>query len=84
MDDETRRILEDHDSRLKRVEVSTGEFQTFREVINVKLDAITQNLSELKDAVIMLKSKPAALWEKVVSAIVGAAATGFIAYLIGR
>lgn len=84
MDDETRRILEDHDSRLKKVEASTGEFQTFREVITVKLEAITQTLSELKDAVIMLKSKPAALWEKVVSAIVGAAATGFIAYIIGR
>ena len=85
MDDaEINRRFEDHEERLRKVEMSTSEFVTFREVINVKLDGISTNLSELKDAVIELKAKPATMWEKLVSALIGALATGVVAYFLAR
>ena len=82
--DEIERRIEDHEQRLKKVEMSTSEFVTFREVINVKLDGISTNLNELKDAVVALQAKPATLWDKFISALIGAAATGIIAYILQR
>lgn len=82
--DEINRRLDDHEERLQRVENSTNEFAIFREVINVKLETISKNIVELKEAVIELKQRPAALWEKLVSAIIGAAATALVAYFLTR
>ena len=82
--DEINRRLDDHEERLQRVENSTTEFATFREVINLKLEMISKNIVELKDAVVELKARPATLWDKVISAIIGAAATALIAYIISR
>lgn len=84
MVDEINRRLDDHEERLKKVEMSTSEFVTFREVINVKLDGISTNIAELRDAVVELKQRPAALWEKLVSALIGAAVTAVVAYLFSK
>lgn len=81
-DDEIMRILEDHEERIKHVESSSGEFQTFREVINVKLDAITASLTELKEAVISLKQKPAARWETLIASFIAAGASAVITYFM--
>lgn len=82
--DEINRRLEDHEERLRRVEASTSELATFREVVNVKLDGISSSLDSLREAVEGLKARPATLWDKLVSGIVGAAATAVIAYLLTR
>lgn len=82
--DEINRRLEDHEERLRRVEASTSELATFREVVNVKLDGISSSLDSLREAVEGLKARPATLWDKLVSGIVGAAATAVIAYLLAR
>ena len=82
--DEIERRLEDHEERLRRVEMSTSEFVTFREVINVKLDGISTNRAELKDAVVEMKARPATMWEKLISALIGAAASAFVAYILTR
>lgn len=82
--DEINRRLDDHEERLQKVENSTTEFTTFREVINLKLEMISKNIVELKDAVVELKARPATLWDKVISAVIGAAVTAFIAYIISR
>ena len=82
--EEIERRLADHEERLRRVEMSTSEFVTFREVINVKLDGISTNLTELRDAVIELRGRPAGLWDKLISALIGALATGIVAYFIAR
>ena len=82
--DEINRRLEDHEERLRRVEASTSELATFREVVNVKLDGISSSLDSLREAVEGLKARPATLWDKLVSGIVGAAATALVAYLISR
>lgn len=83
-DNEIVRRFEDHEERLRKVEISTSEFVTFREVINVKLDGISSNLAELKDAVVEMKARPATMWEKLISALIGAAASAFIAYILTR
>ena len=82
--DEINRRLEDHEERLRRVEASTSELATFREVVNVKLDGISSSLDSLREAVESLKARPATLWDKLVSGVVGAAATAVIAYLLAR
>ena len=82
--DEINRRLDDHEERLRKVEMSTSEFVTFREVINVKLDGISENLSELKDAVVELKARPASFWDKLISALIGALVSGFVAYIIAN
>ena len=84
MDEEINRRLEDHEERIRRVEASTSELATFREVVNVKLDGISSSLEALKNAVEGLKARPAAMWEKLVSALIGAAAAGVVAFLIER
>lgn len=83
-DNEIVRRFEDHEERLRKVETSTSEFVTFREVINVKLDGISSNLAELKDAVVEMKARPATMWEKLISALLGAAASAFVAYILTR
>lgn len=82
--DEINRRLDDHEERLKRVENSTSELTTFREVVNVKLDSIVSSLTNLTAAVETLKAKPATLWDRLISGLIGAAATGLVAYLISR
>lgn len=82
--DEINRRIEDHEERLRRVEASTSELATFREVVNVKLDGISSSLDSLREAVEGLKARPATLWDKLVSGVVGAAATAVIAYLLAR
>ena len=82
--DEINRRLDDHEERIRRVEASTSELVTFREVVNVKLDNISTTLEELKDAVVELKARPASMWEKLISALIGAAASGFVAYILTR
>lgn len=82
--DEINRRLEDHEERLRRVEASTSELATFREVVNVKLDGISSSLDSLREAVEGLKARPATLWDKLVSGIIGAAATALVAYLVSR
>ena len=82
--DEINRRLEDHEERLKRVESSTSELTTFREVVNVKLDSIVSSLTNLTAAVETLRAKPATLWDKLISGLIGAAATGVVAYFISR
>ena len=80
--DEINRRLDDHEERLKKVELSTSELVTFREVVNIKLDNISENLAELKDAVVELKARPASFWDKLISALIGALVSGFVAYII--
>ncbi|MBR4451548.1 MAG: hypothetical protein IKS39_06930 [Clostridia bacterium] len=83
-DNEIVRRFEDHEERLRKVETSTSEFVAFREVVNVKLDTISTNLTELKDAVVALKERPATMWDKIISALIGAAVSGFVAYILTR
>ena len=79
--DEINRRLDDHEERLKRVESSTNELTTFREVVNVKLDSIVSSLANLTAAVETLRAKPATLWDKLISGLIGAAAAGVVARL---
>ncbi len=42
---------------------------------NTKLDSLLVTLGELKESVNRLKDRPAAMWEKLVSALLGALVT---------
>lgn len=48
------------------------------------LNNMMEKLGELKASVEAIKSRPATLWDKLIAALIGAAASGFVVYMIGR
>ena len=52
--------------------------------VTTTMNSIMETLGELKAAIESLKNRPATLWDKLIAALIGAAASGFIVYLTGR
>ena len=50
--------------------------------VTIKLDNILVTLGELKARVMQLQSRPGTMWDKLVFALIGAAATAFVSYII--
>lgn len=50
--------------------------------VTTKLDNILVTLGELKASVVQLQSRPGTMWDKLVFALIGAAATAFISFVI--
>ncbi len=76
--------------RLIKAEESINELYAKYNGVDKNLVAVTTTLNnllalvgELKEAVEGLKSRPSAMWDKLVFALLGAVASGIITYLIG-
>ena len=50
--------------------------------VTTKLDNILLTLGELKASVVQLQSRPGTMWDKLVFALIGAAATAFISFIV--
>ncbi len=50
--------------------------------VTTKLDNILVTLGELKASVVQLQSRPSTMWDKLVFALIGAAATAFISFVL--
>ncbi len=50
--------------------------------VTTKLDNILVTLGELKASVVQLQSRPGTMWDKLVFALIGAAATAFISFVL--
>lgn len=50
--------------------------------VTTKLDNILVTLGELKASVVQLQSRPGTMWDKLVFALIGAAATAFISFIL--
>lgn len=50
--------------------------------VTTKLDNILLTLGELKASVVQLQSRPGTMWDKLVFALIGAAATAFISFIL--
>ena len=50
--------------------------------VTTKLDNILVTLGELKASVVQLQSRPGSMWDKLVFALIGAAATAFISFIL--
>lgn len=50
--------------------------------VTTKLDNILVTLGELKASVIQLQSRPGTMWDKLVFALIGAAATAFVSFIL--
>ena len=50
--------------------------------VTIKLDNILVTLGELKASVMQLQSRPGTMWDKLIFAVVGAAATAFVSFAI--
>jgi hypothetical protein len=50
--------------------------------VTIKLDNILVTLGELKESLAQLQSRPGTMWDKLISGIIGAAATAIVAYIL--
>ncbi len=50
--------------------------------VTTKLDNILVTLGELKASVVQIQSRPGTMWDKLVFALIGAAATAFVSFVI--
>lgn len=50
--------------------------------VTTKLDNILVTLGELKASVVQLQSRPGTMWDKLVFALIGAATTAFISFIL--
>ena len=50
--------------------------------VTIKLDNILVTLGELKASLAQIQSRPGTMWDKLVFAIIGAAATAFISFIL--
>ncbi len=50
--------------------------------VTTKLDNILVTLGELKASVVQIQSRPGTMWDKLIFAVVGAAATAFVSFAI--
>ena len=53
-------------------------------VVTSKLNTVIENLGKLQQAIDDLRDRPSKRWETIVSALIGAAVTAFIAFIFGR
>lgn len=78
----------------RRVEVLEEEYATLSNEVNAidktqsvvtsKLNTVIETLGKLQQAIDDLKDRPSKRWETIVSALIGAAVTAFIAFILGR
>ena len=78
----------------RRVEVLEKEYTTLdkevddidktQSVVTSKLNTVIENLGKLQQAIDDLRDRPSKRWETIVSALIGAAVTAFIAFILGR
>lgn len=50
--------------------------------VTTKLDNILVTLGELKASVVQLQSRPGTMWDKLVFALIGAAATAVVSFIM--
>ena len=60
----------------------TNKFNEEMATVTTKLDNILVTLGELKASVVQLQSRPGTMWDKLIFAVVGAAATAFVSFAI--
>ena len=61
---------------------SRNQFNEELATVTTKLDNILVTLGELKASVVQIQSRPGTMWDKLIFAVVGAAATAFVSFAI--
>ena len=81
--------LEEFEHRLVKAEENietlfgrTNKFNEEMATVTTKLDNILVTLGELKASVVQLQSRPGTMWDKLVFALIGAAATAVVSFVI--
>lgn len=60
------------------------ELTASMQVMNEKVDALTDNMGEIKEDVRRFSQRPAQWWDKLVAAGIGAAASGLIGAVLSQ
>ena len=81
--------LEEFEHRLVKAEENietlfgrTNKFNEEMATVTTKLDNILVTLGELKASVVQLQSRPGTMWDKLVFALIGAAATAVVSFIM--
>ena len=81
--------LEEFEHRLVKAEENietlfgrTNKFNEEMATVTTKLDNILVTLGELKASVVQLQSRPGTMWDKLVFALIGAAATAVVSVVM--
>ena len=81
--------IEEVEHRLEKAEADistlfgrTNKFNEEMATVTTKLDNILVTLGELKASVVQLQSRPGTMWDKLVFALIGAAATAFVSFVL--
>lgn len=82
--DEVERRLKDCEENIKELYGKNNQNERDLVATTTTLNNVMEKLGELKASVEAIKNRPATLWDKLIAALIGAAASGIIAYLIGR
>lgn len=82
--EEIERRLKDCEENIKDLYGKNNQNERDLVATTTTLNNVMEKLGELKASVEAIKSRPATLWDKLIAALIGAAASGFIVYLVGR
>lgn len=82
--DNLKRRVEALEKEISEVENKAAAAAEAQAAISTKLNTVIENLGRVQQSIEDLKGRPGRRWETVISALIGAAVTAFIAFIFGR
>ena len=82
--DEVERRLTDCEENIKELYGKNNQNERDLVATTTTLNNVMEKLGELKASVEAIKNRPATLWDKLIAALIGAAASGFVTYFLTK
>ena len=80
--DNLKRRVEVLEKEISEVENKAATAAEAQAAISTKLNTVIENLGRVQQSIEDLKGRPGRRWETIISALIGAAATAFIAFIL--
>lgn len=80
--DNLKRRVEALEKEISEVENKAAAAAETQATISTKLNTVIENLGRVQQSIEDLKGRPGRRWETVISALIGAAVTAFIAFIL--
>lgn len=82
--DEVERRLKECEDNIKELYGKNNQNERDLVATTTTLNNLMEKLGELKASVEAIKNRPATLWDKLIAALIGAAASGFVTYFLTK
>ena len=80
--DNLKRRVEVLEKEISEVENKAAAAAEAQATISTKLNTVIENLGRVQQSIEDLKGRPGRRWETIISALIGAVATAFIAFIL--